>query len=379
MCLKYASFMRHVRRDQSAAEIYYKRATDLDPNFAEALGNYASFLYGLRRNLQLVPSLYQRAVECDPFSTSNLCNYGLFLSEELGNYTSAEEIYLRALQINKTHSNTLYNYAVMLDTHLERKKEAEQLYRKAIVSAPGHAYALYNLAVLLEEEERKKGNVQNVLSEAEIAKAASNPVILEVRDLFARAAQADQKDADICADYGRFLLMRLGDVDNAEIHLHKALQLSPKNEVALFHMGSLLYKNKQDLLSAYSCLISLVNINGKHLPGRQQLARVLIDLQKQVVSPTAVLPDEFHQLRASMQPKDFLSLAIEHYEQCLRLASEPDRIILEFIRSVNKLCDIKTLARCIAFVDTVISGPSKYPDLNVLMDQIRSKLSIKKK
>lgn len=378
VCLKYATFMRHVRRDTKTAEIYYQKCTELNPNFAEGLGSYASFLYGLRKNLSLVPALYQQSVDIDPYNTSNLCNYGLFLSEEKSEYEKAEAIYKQSLSINPNHSNTLYNFGVMLDTHLNRKKEAEIYYRRAISAAPSHAYALYNLAVLLEEA-RKNCNIKQTIGDANPDKAAANHAFREIKSLYARACEADQKDVDICSDYGRFLLMRMGEIDSAQEQLEKALTLSSSNEVALFNMGTLLYKNRNDLVSAYQHLSALVLVNPKHLPGRQQLARVLTDLQREFNSPKSEPTAEFRSLQQSLRPQDFMEAAVMHYEQSILLAGEPDRIILEMIRAVNKEASAVMLMRCIAFVDKVLPGPSKYPDLNSLLDQVRSKMSVKNK
>jgi hypothetical protein len=69
------------------------------------------------------------------------------------------------------------------------------------------SYALYNLAVLLEEEERKKGAItstpSSVMTETDLARVAGNRTLCEIRDLYRRAYEADQRDADIIADYGR--------------------------------------------------------------------------------------------------------------------------------------------------------------------------------
>ncbi len=54
---------------------------------------------------------------------------------------------------------------------------------QAIAVTPQHCYALYNLAVLLEEKERKIGNIQNILSDTEVAKARGNPAFQEIKYL----------------------------------------------------------------------------------------------------------------------------------------------------------------------------------------------------
>ena len=34
----------------SGAELHYKKAVEINPNYADALGNYASFLHGVYNN-----------------------------------------------------------------------------------------------------------------------------------------------------------------------------------------------------------------------------------------------------------------------------------------------------------------------------------------
>lgn len=127
-------------------------------------------------------------------------------------------LYRRALAVTPNHSNTLYNYAVLLDTHLKRREDAEGYYRQTIALEPRHAYALYNIAVLLEEQFVK---LQNALP---VGTASNNPNTnappsspsrqsqaeieinrrkTEVCDFYRRAAEADPKDANSLADYGR--------------------------------------------------------------------------------------------------------------------------------------------------------------------------------
>ncbi len=77
--LKYAGFLRHVRKNVTKAEEQYKRAIEVNPMNADAIGNYASFLHGVHRNIADAEISYRRAVELDDSHANNLCNYGLFL------------------------------------------------------------------------------------------------------------------------------------------------------------------------------------------------------------------------------------------------------------------------------------------------------------
>ena len=64
--LKYAGFLRHVRKDLPGAATHYRTATEVNPDYADGLGSYASFLHGTQGaggGTSLAEGLYQRAVE----------------------------------------------------------------------------------------------------------------------------------------------------------------------------------------------------------------------------------------------------------------------------------------------------------------------------
>ena len=68
--LKYAGFLRHVRKDMERASSHYRKSTEANPTYADGLGSYASFLHGTGNNggdKKYTESLYQRAVEVKNF------------------------------------------------------------------------------------------------------------------------------------------------------------------------------------------------------------------------------------------------------------------------------------------------------------------------
>lgn len=77
--LKYAGFLRHIKRDINGAGEEYFRAVETNPQNADALGNYASFLHGVKQDVGEAAKYYERAVAVDDTHANNLCNYGLFL------------------------------------------------------------------------------------------------------------------------------------------------------------------------------------------------------------------------------------------------------------------------------------------------------------
>lgn len=93
MHLKYAGFLRHIRRNHEQALHHYRRAVDVNDQNADAIGGYASFLHGTKGDKTLVENLYDRAIAVDDVHVNNLCNFGLFLSEEKEAYDRAEVMY----------------------------------------------------------------------------------------------------------------------------------------------------------------------------------------------------------------------------------------------------------------------------------------------
>lgn len=114
--LKYAGFLRHVRRNVPIAEEHYKLAASIcdgqvaaegeqkqddgvsadfhyGSNAADAYGSYASFLHGVHHKIDEAEIFYKKAVVADETHANNLCNYGLFLSEEKKDFVEAENMY----------------------------------------------------------------------------------------------------------------------------------------------------------------------------------------------------------------------------------------------------------------------------------------------
>lgn len=116
----------------------------------------------------------------------------------------------------------------MLDTQCKRKTEAEILYRKCIAVEANHAYSLYNLAVLLEEK----------VSEEKV----NQDSLLEIKDYYRRAMESDLSDPVTTSDYGRFLLLKMNDPENAKLVLETALDIDNNCESALYHLSLLFHQ-----------------------------------------------------------------------------------------------------------------------------------------
>lgn len=77
--LKYAGFLRHVRKDLAAAEEHYRASVTSNPRNPDAMGSLASFLHGVHHRNDEAEELYKAAADLDDTHANNLCNFGLFL------------------------------------------------------------------------------------------------------------------------------------------------------------------------------------------------------------------------------------------------------------------------------------------------------------
>jgi len=346
--LKYAGFLRHVYKDLKRADIHYQRACDTNPNNSDALGSYASFLHGVIGNLEQAEIFYEKSYTCDDTHANNLCNYGLFLSEIKKNFNKAESLYKRVLEVTSNHANTLYNYAVMLDTHCNRKLEAEDLYRRCISFEPRHAYALYNLAVLLEEKSNKYDNNGLKFTEVE---AEIKSMREEISSLYQRTVEIDPNDPVTTADCGRYYLLKIGNIEEAEKYLLKSVVIDSKNETGLFHLGILHHKFKVNFKKAYSYYNSLIEISPKHSGALQYLARLLIDYAVKK-EESNIKQDDIDQL-SNKSKADLISDAMDIYEKAMLYAKDAASIIIEYVSSIAKHGNNKQKLRAISTTDAV--------------------------
>lgn len=115
--------------DFSGAEEEYKRALQLNPNYATARHWYALLLSDLGRHEEAISEIYL-AQKLDPLSSRINANVGLILYNAR-RYDQALEELKKALEIDDRHSAT-YEYMGMVYAEIGRHKEAIESIRKAI-------------------------------------------------------------------------------------------------------------------------------------------------------------------------------------------------------------------------------------------------------
>lgn len=157
----------------------------------------------------------------------------------------------------------------------------------------------------------------------------------ELLDLYRRAAEADPRDGTTLADYGRYVYVRLQDFDQAEPLLLAALKLDPHCEVALYHLGNLIYRYVQRIASKFYDVYLMMTLcfyrerknldaaeilfkkllakNPIHGNGTVALARVYADKVQALQNDKHATPDKV---------EEYIQEAIDHYEKSVTLVKE---------------------------------------------------------
>jgi TolB-like protein/DNA-binding winged helix-turn-helix (wHTH) protein/Tfp pilus assembly protein PilF len=129
-------------QDQEAVN-WYKRAVELDPNFADAharLGFTYALLYfwgGVSREAFEGPSrtAIERALALDP-SSSRAYRALAKLRHYIGDLAGAEVAYQRAIELNPNNAGAYVNYGALLFSSLSRPAEALRYFEKAVALDP---------------------------------------------------------------------------------------------------------------------------------------------------------------------------------------------------------------------------------------------------
>jgi tetratricopeptide (TPR) repeat protein len=196
------------------AEAAYRKAIELDPNYASPHNGLGSLLRRLKR-YEEAEAAYRKAIELDPNYAMARNNQGSLLSD-LERYEEAEVAYRKAIELDPNLVMAHNNLGSLLSV-LERYEEAEVAYRKAIELDPNYAMAHNHLGDLLA-----------VLERYEEAEAAC-----------AKAIELNPEYADACVDQGRILYLQ-NKISQCIEAFEKAIEIEPDNPTAHNNLGFVL-------------------------------------------------------------------------------------------------------------------------------------------
>jgi len=143
------------RFERAIAE--YRRATEIDPDYAEAWLNLADALIKARRGGEALAPL-ERTLALDP-SQAQAWNIAGLLLDGAGRQVEALQHFERALELAPDDSQVHNNHALAL-LHADRPDEAIAALRRSIELDPAYAQAHYNLGLLLRRQDRFEEAVQ---------------------------------------------------------------------------------------------------------------------------------------------------------------------------------------------------------------------------
>jgi len=127
----------------SQAEIAYRRAIELSPNYATAYHWFGNMLSSQPSRAREGLALMEKAMELDPLSAIIGSSQGWIL-QRLGEYEQAEAVYLRVIEMNPDFPRTKLALAYMYSEELGRFDKAWKWSLKSRKLDPGN---IFNLAV----------------------------------------------------------------------------------------------------------------------------------------------------------------------------------------------------------------------------------------
>lgn len=137
--------------DAPSAEMCFREAVRIAPDFAEAYANLALML-NQRGAADRAEFYYQRSIALDPEHAQTHVNLGALLAQRK-RFAEAEAAYIQAISIEPDAPATWSNLGVLYAC-VKREEDAERCYRTAMALDEGYRAARFNLSYLLLRQER---------------------------------------------------------------------------------------------------------------------------------------------------------------------------------------------------------------------------------
>jgi len=139
------------REAWSLAAAAYRKAVELDPNFASAWGRLANILALFLSRITEAEELLRKAIEIDPKKSFFRATLGNVLTE-LGRYAEAEEAFKAAIELTPDSGYAWAWLGALLAEHPNRNPEAERAFRRAVQLDPTDDFSWTCLARVLARD-----------------------------------------------------------------------------------------------------------------------------------------------------------------------------------------------------------------------------------
>lgn len=186
------------------AEVAYRKALELDPDYVSAWNNLGNVLYGQQRYHE-AEAAYRKALELDSEYVIVWNNLGNALTSQ-HRYQEAETVFRKALEFNPDSLFTWGSLGYVLDNQF-RYQEAQAAYNKVLQIDPKYSIAWFSLGNSL----------------------ASQHCYQKAQAAYCNALELDPNYSDARFNLAGLYLMDMGRIEAGIAELIKGLQLTPDN------------------------------------------------------------------------------------------------------------------------------------------------------
>jgi tetratricopeptide (TPR) repeat protein len=284
--------LRDDLKEYEEAERAYRRSIEVDPNYVRAwvglgrllyhhFNQYSEAEFAFRRALQLQPdhlfarlglgqvkdevgeydeaeAAYRYAIKIDPKNDRAWGSLGDMLTHKLHRYDQAEATYRQGLDANPKSAFLWADFGHLLGTHLRRLDEAEVVSRRATELRPTSAYCWLILGSVLYRRGSRGSEAETSLRRAiELDPKYAAPWYYlgnvlaqskrydEAEDAYRHSIHLNAADALSWGNLAGLLHYERGQLDEAKVAYHRAIELDPKSVEVRIQLGTLLDKQKR--------------------------------------------------------------------------------------------------------------------------------------
>ncbi|WP_269611876.1 tetratricopeptide repeat-containing sulfotransferase family protein [Prochlorococcus marinus] len=267
------------------AELYTRKAIELNPNHANAHSNLGNILIDLGK-LKEAELYTRKAIELNPNHANAHSNLGNILID-LGKLKEAELYTRKAIELNPNNANAHSNLGSILKD-LGKLKDAGLHANKAIELSPKQASYHSNLGIILKKlgklEEAELSTRKAVELNPNLAIAHNNLGSIlkdlgKLKDAILHANKAIKLNPNYSNAYSTLgtILIDLGKIKDAELCIRKAIELNPNNANAHCNLGNIL-KDTGKLKDAELYTRKSIELNPNNANSHCNLGHIFTDL-----------------------------------------------------------------------------------------------------
>jgi Tfp pilus assembly protein PilF len=135
--------------NNAKAEIWYRKALDIEPIYGQALNNYGILPSSMHKPAEAI-KLFNRCMEVMPGNQPDLYFYVGNAQRELGHRSEARKSYIQAIKL-KPDSAKAYSGLAAIDLDDNRIDDAYDELKKALQLSPNSAFIYYHLGLIEEK------------------------------------------------------------------------------------------------------------------------------------------------------------------------------------------------------------------------------------